>query len=97
MGSEVSSDCSTKEASHQVLPSQFRSQCPTRLPIHPILINYDLEEQKKINSFLCSCVTGTIVDNKVCHPKNNDFYLCAQNGKIVSIMNFNAFGRNDFQ
>ncbi|KAL7614483.1 hypothetical protein Lser_V15G06694 [Lactuca serriola] len=25
---------------------------------------------------------GTIVDNKVCHPKNNDFYLCAQNGKI---------------
>ncbi|XP_024986290.1 protein argonaute 4A-like [Cynara cardunculus var. scolymus] len=25
---------------------------------------------------------GTIIDNKVCHPKNNDFYLCAQNGPI---------------
>ncbi|KAI3794615.1 hypothetical protein L1987_37247 [Smallanthus sonchifolius] len=25
---------------------------------------------------------GTIVDNKVCHPKYNDFYLCAQNGSI---------------
>ncbi|KAK9062304.1 hypothetical protein SSX86_019490 [Deinandra increscens subsp. villosa] len=25
---------------------------------------------------------GTIVDNKVCHPKYNDFYLCAQNGPI---------------
>ncbi|KAI3794616.1 hypothetical protein L1987_37248 [Smallanthus sonchifolius] len=25
---------------------------------------------------------GTIIDNKVCHPKNYDFYLCAQNGPI---------------
>ncbi|XP_076937309.1 protein argonaute 4A-like [Bidens hawaiensis] len=25
---------------------------------------------------------GTIIDTKVCHPKNNDFYLCAQNGPI---------------
>nr|GEV54424.1 hypothetical protein [Tanacetum cinerariifolium] len=25
---------------------------------------------------------GTIIDNRVCHPKNNDFYLCAQNGPI---------------
>ncbi|KAL8246612.1 hypothetical protein R6Q59_007828 [Mikania micrantha] len=25
---------------------------------------------------------GTIVDNEVCHPKYNDFYLCAQNGPI---------------
>ncbi|PWA38309.1 hypothetical protein CTI12_AA582540 [Artemisia annua] len=25
---------------------------------------------------------GTIIDNIVCHPKNNDFYLCAQNGPI---------------
>ncbi|XP_071707484.1 protein argonaute 4A-like [Rutidosis leptorrhynchoides] len=25
---------------------------------------------------------GTIIDNKVCNPKNNDFYLCAQNGPI---------------
>ncbi|KAL7227320.1 hypothetical protein ACSBR1_022208 [Camellia fascicularis] len=25
---------------------------------------------------------GTIIDNKICHPKNNDFYLCAQAGMI---------------
>ena len=28
---------------------------------------------------------GTIIDNRICHPKNNDFYLCAQAGMIVSI------------
>ncbi|CAL5434090.1 unnamed protein product [Camellia sinensis] len=26
---------------------------------------------------------GTIIDNKICHPKNNDFYLCAQAGMIL--------------
>ncbi|XP_019158172.1 PREDICTED: protein argonaute 4-like [Ipomoea nil] len=25
---------------------------------------------------------GTIIDSKVCHPKNNDFYLCAHAGMI---------------
>ncbi|KAE8734436.1 hypothetical protein F3Y22_tig00000764pilonHSYRG00037 [Hibiscus syriacus] len=25
---------------------------------------------------------GTAIDNKVCHPKNNDFYLCAHAGMI---------------
>ncbi|KAG2274412.1 hypothetical protein Bca52824_056967 [Brassica carinata] len=25
---------------------------------------------------------GTIVDSKICHPRNNDFYLCAHNGMI---------------
>ncbi|KAK3010746.1 hypothetical protein RJ639_011299 [Escallonia herrerae] len=25
---------------------------------------------------------GTVIDNKVCHPKNNDFYLCAHAGMI---------------
>ncbi|KAF5769519.1 putative post-transcriptional gene silencing PAZ-Argonaute family [Helianthus annuus] len=25
---------------------------------------------------------GTIIDTKVCHPKNNDFYLCAHSGPI---------------
>ncbi|PWA57490.1 Argonaute/Dicer protein, PAZ [Artemisia annua] len=29
---------------------------------------------------------GTIIDNRVCHPKNNDFYLCAQNGPIISVV-----------
>ncbi|MFS8009326.1 putative Piwi domain, ribonuclease H-like superfamily [Helianthus anomalus] len=29
---------------------------------------------------------GTIIDTKICHPKNNDFYLCAQNGPLVSII-----------
>lgn len=30
-------------------------------------------------------LAGTIIDNKVCHPRNNDFYLCAHAGMIVSI------------
>ncbi|KAF5751651.1 hypothetical protein HS088_TW02G00667 [Tripterygium wilfordii] len=25
---------------------------------------------------------GTIIDNKICHPRNNDFYLCAHAGMI---------------
>ncbi|KAJ9145793.1 hypothetical protein P3X46_028130 [Hevea brasiliensis] len=25
---------------------------------------------------------GTVIDNKVCHPRNNDFYLCAHAGMI---------------
>ncbi|KAL9996163.1 putative Piwi domain, ribonuclease H-like superfamily [Helianthus debilis subsp. tardiflorus] len=25
---------------------------------------------------------GTLIDTKICHPKNNDFYLCAQNGPL---------------
>ncbi|KMZ59468.1 hypothetical protein ZOSMA_68G00540 [Zostera marina] len=27
---------------------------------------------------------GTIIDNKVCHPRNFDFYMCAHAGMIVS-------------
>ena len=47
---------------------------------------------KKINQ-ICICrfllilyllCAGTVIDNTVCHPKNNDFYLCAQAGMIVS-------------
>ncbi|GKF14412.1 argonaute 4-like protein, partial [Tanacetum coccineum] len=29
---------------------------------------------------------GTVIDNKVCHPRNNDFYMCAHAGMIVGIM-----------
>ncbi|GFY88990.1 argonaute family protein [Actinidia rufa] len=25
---------------------------------------------------------GTVIDNKICHPQNNDFYLCAHAGMI---------------
>lgn len=28
---------------------------------------------------------GTVVDNKICHPRNYDFYMCAHAGMIVSI------------
>ncbi|RZB42487.1 Protein argonaute 4 isoform C [Glycine soja] len=28
---------------------------------------------------------GTVIDNKICHPRNYDFYLCAHAGMIVSI------------
>lgn len=28
---------------------------------------------------------GTVIDNKICHARNNDFYMCAHAGMIVSI------------
>ena len=42
---------------------------------------------------LISCA-GTIVDNTICHPRNNDFYLCAHAGMIVSslmVLSFTVF------
>lgn len=42
---------------------------------------------------MCSFCAGTIIDNKVCHPRNYDFYLCAHAGMIVSLISFfDAFG-----
>ncbi|MFS7889275.1 putative ribonuclease H superfamily [Helianthus anomalus] len=38
-----------------------------------------------LNNYI-GIVSGTIIDTKVCHPKNNDFYLCVQNGPIVSVI-----------
>jgi len=35
--------------------------------------------------FLCA---GTVIDNKICHPRNYDFYMCAHAGMIVSIQTF---------
>ncbi|KAJ0048595.1 hypothetical protein Pint_16197 [Pistacia integerrima] len=32
---------------------------------------------------------GTVLDNRVCHPKNNDFYLCAHGGMIVPEKHYN--------
>ncbi|KAE9463330.1 hypothetical protein C3L33_04746, partial [Rhododendron williamsianum] len=29
---------------------------------------------------------GTVIDNKVCHPRGNDFYLCAHAGMIISVL-----------
>ena len=31
-------------------------------------------------------VTGTVVDTKVVHPRNYDFYMCAHAGMIVSLL-----------
>lgn len=35
--------------------------------------------------FVCYFSTGTVVDTKVVHPRNYDFYMCAHAGIIVSI------------
>lgn len=40
---------------------------------------------RSLQSLLTFCFTGTIIDNKICHPRNYDFYLCAHAGMIVSI------------
>ena len=35
------------------------------------------------NEYMCHSA-GTVVDSKVCHPRNFDFYMCAHAGMIVS-------------
>nr|AXY97428.1 Argonaute family protein [Populus tomentosa] len=32
--------------------------------------------------FLIACALRTVIDNKICHPRNNDFYICAHAGMI---------------
>lgn len=44
-----------------------------------LAINY-----QTITSLFDYFCAGTIVDNTICHPRNNDFYLCAHAGMIVS-------------
>jgi hypothetical protein len=39
-----------------------------------------------------SChLIGTVVDSKICHPRNFDFYMCAHAGMIVSCLWFLNF------
>lgn len=30
--------------------------------------------------------SGTVIDNGICHPRTNDFYICAHAGMIVSCL-----------
>ncbi|KAJ0792119.1 putative Piwi domain, ribonuclease H superfamily [Helianthus annuus] len=40
----------------------------------------------EVSQFICfSFYTGTVIDNKVCHPRNNDFYMCAHAGMITAV------------
>lgn len=41
--------------------------------------------ESDLNIFFCYFSTGTVVDTKVVHPRNYDFYMCAHAGIIVSI------------
>lgn len=34
--------------------------------------------------------SGTVVDTKVVHPRNYDFYMCAHAGMIVSSLSYMA-------
>ncbi|KAK2385915.1 protein argonaute [Trifolium repens] len=36
----------------------------------------------KPNAFQENVSPGTVIDNTICHPKNNDFYMCAHAGRI---------------
>lgn len=40
---------------------------------------------------MCNNNIGTVIDNGVCHPQNNDFYMCAHAGRIVSFPNLLSF------
>jgi eukaryotic translation initiation factor 2C len=46
---------------------------------------YGIGQASDPSLFSFFILAGTIIDNKVCHPRNNDFYLCAHAGMIVSI------------
>lgn len=39
----------------------------------------------KMHSF--SLPSGTVVDTDIVHPRNNDFFMCAHAGMIVSYSN----------
>ncbi|XP_058725902.1 protein argonaute 4A-like [Vicia villosa] len=36
----------------------------------------------KVNAPQENVLPGTVIDNTICHPENNDFYMCAHAGKI---------------
>ena len=56
------------------------------------LVSVSFKNFRKVIGFnLTCCFTGTVVDNKICHPRNYDFYLCAHAGMIVSIHYFFFF------
>lgn len=42
--------------------------------------------EKICSQILVSCCAGTVIDRDVCHPRNNDFYLCSHAGLIVSVL-----------
>lgn len=49
-----------------------------------LLVEYDLIDSVEI-SLKYLPMPGTVIDNAVCHPKTNDFYMCAHAGPIVSL------------
>uniref|UniRef100_B9N7E6 Uncharacterized protein n=1 Tax=Populus trichocarpa TaxID=3694 RepID=B9N7E6_POPTR len=42
-------------------------------------------DEGMIRSFLIACALRTVIDNKICHPRNNDFYICAHAGMILGL------------
>ncbi|PPS13008.1 hypothetical protein GOBAR_AA07649 [Gossypium barbadense] len=51
------------------------------------ILNIELDQKNHHTKFfqqgsLDNVSPGTIINNKICHPKNNDFYLCAHTGMI---------------
>ena len=66
----------------------FQSGSPDNVPPGKALISGCHILLDSLRYLLTSCkfvFAGTIIDNKVCHPRSNDFYLCAHAGMIVSI------------
>lgn len=50
-----------------------------------LLVEYNLIDWFYRNFLEIFCMPGTVIDNAICHPKTNDFYMCAHAGPIVSL------------
>ncbi|KAI4308285.1 hypothetical protein L6164_031375 [Bauhinia variegata] len=68
----------------------FQPSSPDNVPL--VSVRLDVIEISKIHLVgfpppfflivLFFCSSGTVIDNKVCHPRNYDFYMCAHAGMI---------------
>ncbi|PPS18525.1 hypothetical protein GOBAR_AA02053 [Gossypium barbadense] len=60
----------------------FHTSSGKRKPDQIIIFRDGVSESQVNQGFPDNVLHGTVIDNKVCHPKNNDFYLATHAGMI---------------
>ncbi|CAI0452235.1 unnamed protein product [Linum tenue] len=89
--SDIPSIAAVVSSRHWPLISRYRASVRTQSPKVEMIDSLykrvsDTEDDGIMRDSVLLCCAGTIIDNKVGHPKNYDFYLCAHAGMIVSII-----------
>ena len=46
----------------------------------------DSQKEKNTAHWIIIFLVKHVIDNKICHPRKNDFYMCAHAGMIVSLI-----------